>query len=81
MSFCSFFFSFQYFETHPYGLYVALKVKVVQSCAALCNPIDCVHGILQTRLLEWIAFPFSRGYSQPRDRTQVSYIADEFFTN
>ena len=37
-------------------------------------------GILQTRILEWVAFPFSRGYSQPRDRTQVSHIADRFVT-
>ena len=33
-----------------------------------------VHGILQARILEWVAFPFSRGSSQPRDRTQVSHI-------
>ena len=40
-----------------------------------------VHGILQARILEWIAFPFSRGSSQPRDQTQVSRIAGEFFTS
>ena len=39
-----------------------------------------VHGILQARILEWVAFPFSRGSSQPRDRTQVSRIAGGFFT-
>ena len=39
-----------------------------------------VHGILQARLLEWVAFSFSRGSSQPRDQTQVSHIAGEFFT-
>ena len=39
-----------------------------------------VHGILQTRILEWVAFPFSRGSSQPRDWTQVSRIAGRFFT-
>ena len=39
-----------------------------------------VHGILQARILEWIAMPFSRGSSQPRDRTQVSRIAGGFFT-
>ena len=38
-----------------------------------------VHGILQARILEWVAFPFSRGFSQPRDRTQVSCIAGRFF--
>ena len=38
--------------------------------------MDCiVHGILQARILEWVAFPFSRGSSQPKDRTQVSHIA------
>ena len=58
------------------------KVKVAQSCPALCNPMDyTVQGILQARILEWVAFPFSRGSSQPRDRTQVSHIAGEFFTS
>ena len=37
-----------------------------------------VHGILQARILEWLAFPFSRGSSQPRDLTQVSCIAGDF---
>ena len=40
-----------------------------------------VHGILQARILEWVAFPFSRGSSQPRDRTQVFHIAGRFFTS
>ena len=40
-----------------------------------------VHGILQARILEWVAFPLSRGSSQPRDWTQVSYIAGGFFTS
>ena len=40
-----------------------------------------VHGILQARILEWVAFPFSRGSSQPRDQTRVSCIAGGFFTN
>ena len=39
-----------------------------------------LHGILQARILEWVAFPFSRGFSQPRDWTQVSHIAVGFFT-
>ena len=39
-----------------------------------------VSGILQARILEWVAFPFSRGSSQPRDGTQVSHIAGRFFT-
>ena len=47
-------------------------VKVTQSGTTLCNPMNyTVHGILQARILEWVAFPFSRGSSQPRDRTQV----------
>ena len=40
-----------------------------------------VHGILQARILEWVAIPFSRELSQPRDRAQVSYTADGFFTS
>ena len=48
----------------------------------LYDPMDyTVHGILQPRLLEWVAFPFSRGSSQPRDQTQVSHIAGGFFTS
>ena len=49
---------------------LCMKVKVAQSCP-LCDLVDyTVHGILQARILEWIAFPFSRGSSQPRDRTR-----------
>ena len=56
------------------------EVKVTQSCLTLCNPMDYkVHGILQARILEWLAIPFSRGSSQPRDRTEVSHIAGGFF--
>ena len=58
-----------------------VKVKVTQSYPTLCDPMDyTVHGILQARILEWVAFPFSRGSFQPRDRTQVSCIAGGFFT-
>ena len=57
-------------------------MKVAQSCPTLCIPMDyTVHGILQVRILEWVAFPFSRGSSQPRGWTQVSCIAGRFFTN
>ena len=57
-------------------------MKATQLCLTLCNPIDyTVHGILQARILEWVAFPFSRGFSRPRDQTQVSCIAGGFFTN
>ena len=58
-----------------------VKAKVTQSSPTLCNPIDyTVHGILQARILEWVAVPLSRGFSQPRDQTQVSNIAEGFFT-
>ena len=57
-------------------------VKVAQSCLTLCNHMDCiVHGILHAIILEWVAFPFSRGSCQPRDRTQVCPIAGRFFTS
>ena len=57
-------------------------VKVAQSCPTLCDPMDCtVHGILQVRILEWVAFPFSKGSFQPRGWTQVSHIAGRFFTS
>ena len=57
-------------------------MKVTQSYPILCDPRDyIVHGILQARILEWVAFPFSRGSSQPGDRTQVSLIAGGFFTS
>ena len=63
-----------------------VKVLVAQSYLTLCNLVDCsspgfsVHGILQARILEWVAIPSSRGFSQARDRTQVSHIAGGFFT-
>ena len=57
-------------------------MKVAQPRPPLCDPMNyTVDGILQARTLEWVAFPFSRGSSQPRDRTQVSHIADGFFTS
>ena len=55
---------------------------VTQLCPTLFEPMDCspqgsaVHGILQARISEWITTPFSRGSSQSRDQTWVSYIAD-----
>ena len=61
-------------------------VLVTQSCPTLCDPMDCsppdssVHGILQVRILEWVAIPFSRGSSQPGDRIWVSCTAGRFFT-
>ena len=53
-----------------------VNMQVAQSCPTLCDPMDyTVHGILQARILEWVAYPFSKGSSQPRDRTQVSHTA------
>ena len=58
-----------------------VKWKLSQSCLPLCDPIDyTVHGILQAGLLEWVAIPFSRGSSQPRDSTWVSHIPGRVFT-
>ena len=58
------------------------SLLVAQSGLTLCDLIVyTVHGILQARILEWVAFPFARGSSQPRDQTQVSYIAGRFFTS
>ena len=61
---------------------VSSEVKVAQLCPTLCNPMDyTAHGTLQARILEWVAFLFSRGSSQTRDQAQVSYIAGRFFTS
>ena len=58
------------------------KVKVAKLCLTHGDPMDyTVHRILQARILEWVAFSFSRGSSQPRDRTQISRIAGRFFTS
>ena len=59
-----------------------VKMKVAQSFLILFKPMAyMVHGILQARILEWVAFLFSRGSSKPRSQTQVSHIAGGFFTN
>ena len=59
-----------------------VSVEVVQLRLTLCNAMDyTVRGILQARILEWVAFPFFRGSSQSRDLTQVSCIAGRFFTS
>ena len=68
------------------GYLHVLCVLISQSCPTLCDPMDCglpgfsVHGILQARILEWVAIPFSRGTSQPRDQTLVTCITGRFFT-
>ena len=65
---------------------MCMHAKSLQSCLTLCDPMDyslpgsSVHGILQARILEWIAISFSRGCSWPRDWTWVSCIAGGFFT-
>ena len=61
------------------------EIEVAQSRPTLCDPMDCslpgssLHGILQARILEWVAISFSRGSSQLRDRTWVSCIAGKCF--
>ena len=65
----------------PLALPVCVHVKSLQLCPILCDPMDCnlqgsfVHGILQARILEWVAMPSSRGSSQPRDKTCASYVS------
>ena len=68
---------------------VCACAKLLQSCPTLWDPMDCsppgssVHGLLQARILEWVAMPSSRGHSQPRNRTWVSCsscITGRFFT-
>ena len=61
-------------------------MKLAQSCLTLWDLMDCsppgfsIHGILQARILEWAAIPFSRGSSRPRDQTQASHVARGLFT-
>ena len=62
-----------------------MGVLIAQLCPTLCNPMDynppdsSVHGILQARILEWVAIPFSGGSSHLRDQTQVPCTAGRFF--
>ena len=71
----------------PQPRLVSQEVLVTQSCPTLCDPKDCrprgssVSGILQARILEWEAIPFSRGSSRPRDWTWVSCMAGRCFTS
>ena len=66
--------------------YSRRKVLVTQLCPTLWDPVDCslpdssVHGILQTRILEWVANPLSRWSSWPKDQTQISPTVGRFFT-
>ena len=58
------------------------SLKSLSRVQLFCDPMHCtVHGILQARMLEWVAFPFSKGSSQPRYRNQVFHLADGFFTS
>ena len=63
-----------------------MKVLVTELCPTLCDLMDCstpgssAHGVLQARILEWVAMPFSRGSSWPRNRIWVSHITGRFFT-
>ena len=74
--------------TQENGLKAEEGMLLAQLCLTLCNPLDCSPpgssalsiGILQARILEWVATSFSRGSSQPRDRSWVSSIAGRFFT-
>ena len=67
--------------------YCAVLCLVAQSCLSLCNPMDLALqaplslGILQARILEWVAVPSSRGSSQPKKRAGTSYIVGGFFTS
>ena len=71
---------------HTILIIVKVKMLVAQSCLSLCDPMNCslsgssVYAILQAKILEWIAIPFSRGSSLPKDQTLISCIADRFFT-
>ena len=88
------YFSFLLHPSLEYMFFILLQVVLItQLCPTSCNPVDCsppgssVHGILQVRILEWVAIPFFRGSSWPRGqihislmKTQVSCIAGRFFT-
>ena len=88
LRFLQFHFSMSIF--HPFDICSGGSCRsVAESCPTLCDPMDCsqpgfsVHGSLQARILEWVAFSFSRGSSQPRDWTHtscVSSLAGRFFT-
>ena len=82
-------FGSDWFRFYLCNLFMTLRksrVLVIQSCPTLGDhrdwspPDSSAHGNLQTRMLEWVAIPFSRRSSWPRDRTQVSCIAGRFFT-
>ena len=72
------------FKISKIKLLLGVKIRLWKSLSRvwLCNPMDyTVHGILQARILEWVAFPFSKGSSQPRNWTGVSCTAGGLLTN
>ena len=70
----------------PKLIFLNSCVLLTRSCLSLCSPMDSrppgssIREILQASILEWVAIPFSRGSSPPRDQTWVSSIAGRFFT-
>ena len=85
ISFFFFFFPVLGLDCHEWAFsnfHKQVKMRVSQSCLTLCDPMDyTVHGILQARILEWVAFPFSRGSSQPKEQIQLSYTEGRLFTS
>ena len=81
MHVCIFMCIYYYMCTHTYICIHTHGVLVSKSCPTLCDAMDCspvgssVHGILQERILEWVAMPSSRGSPQPRDQTHISYVS------
>ena len=84
--FSAHFMEIESYNTQSFAVGFFYLSEVAQSCPTLCDPMDCsppgssVHGILQARVLEWVAISFSRGSSRPRDQTWVSSIAGRCFT-
>ena len=62
-------------------VHVCIQAKLLQFCLTFCDPMDCtlpgssVHGILQARILQWVAMPCSRGSFRPRDQTHISCVS------
>ena len=63
------------------SMFACMHAKLLQLCLTVCDPMDyslpgsSVHGILQARILDWVAMPCSRESSRPRDRTHISYVS------
>ena len=61
-------------------IHAYVHTKLLQLCLTLCDPMDCsppgspAPGILSARVPEWVSIPYSRGFSQPRDQTHISYL-------